>query len=64
MGMPGLVGVDAEKVRRGNAIMQVALRVARIAKRRGIPVTLENPQGSRMWWTPPMMQLLRKDSKV
>ena len=60
MGLPDLAPVDAEKVRIGNRLLRFSLKVVDACRARRIPVALENPRRSRLWWTPCMLQHLRR----
>ena len=63
-GLPSLTGSDAQKVLEGNKLLAASLTIIRVALKHGVPVTFENPQGSRMWWTPQSQRLLARSDKV
>ena len=63
-GLPTLTGVDAQKVIDGNRLLSASLSIVRACLQLGTPITFENPQGSRMWWTPQFAKLLSKGSHV
>eukprot|EP00972_Heterocapsa_arctica_P005922 872961-Heterocapsa_arctica.AAC.1 len=51
MGLPGLCEKDALKVKVGNSLLAVTLRILRACRLRLTPVSVENPRRSRLWWT-------------
>ena len=60
MGLPELRPGDAEKVKLGNKLLRLSVRVINLCCLHNIPVSLENPRRSRLWWTPCMLQRLRR----
>lgn len=60
MGKQFLRAADAAKVRIGNILLYFSCRVLGLALQLHLPFTLENPQRSRLWITPPILRLLRK----
>ena len=60
MGLPELRPADAEKVKLGNKLLRLSVRIVNLCCLHGIPVSLENPRRSRLWWTPCMLQRLRR----
>ena len=59
LGLPGLSSIDQSKVTIGNKLLQVSVTIVRFCVAHNIPVTLENPMRSRLWWTPQMLRALR-----
>ena len=57
-GLPDLAPHDLGKVNDGNVILNFVVRFCRIAIRREIPWTIENPAQSYAWSAPTMVQLL------
>ena len=57
-GVPGLAPHDADKVNDGNLLLAFVVRFCRLAIRREIPWTIENPALSYAWSAPPMQLLL------
>ena len=60
MGKPNLRLEDAGEVRVGNVLLHFTCRVLLLAVQYQLPFTLENPKRSRLWITPPVSRLLRK----
>jgi len=60
MGKQFLQAADAAKVRIGNILLYFSCRVLGLALQLHLPFTLGNPQRSRLWITPPILRLLRK----
>eukprot|EP00974_Lingulodinium_polyedra_P077243 7477331-Lingulodinium_polyedra.AAC.1 len=59
MGLEGLAGPAAEKVRLGNTCMQATIKLCKAAMRAGVPWIVEHPKSSYMWKTPLFMKILR-----
>ena len=60
MGIPNALPQDMERLRIGNLLLKASARVVQRCWRHRIPVTLENPRRSRIWWTPIMITLLKR----
>ena len=60
MGLPNLLPKDAAKVALGNKLLGLSLRIVRRCCQQRVPVSLENPRRSRIWWTPSMLGALRR----
>ena len=58
LGLPGLAPGDAAKVAVGNLLARRTAQVIRFCRKRGIPVSLENPTSSRLWIHPAVRRLL------
>ena len=58
LGVPGLKGIDAQKVAIGNATMMATVRIIETAVDMQIPCLLENPCNSWLWQAPPLVELL------
>ena len=63
MGVEGLSAIDAGKVVLGNKMLAVTTSLVALCRAHGIPVTVENPRRSRLWWTPSMLQALSKGGR-
>jgi hypothetical protein len=64
MGLSGLSDIDANKVHVGNALVKFTCRVIALCCACRIPVTVENPRRSRLWWCPCMLRQLRFGHKI
>lgn len=51
---------DAAKVKIGNILLYFTCRVVQLCCQLRLPCTVENPQRSTIWITPPMLRLLKK----
>lgn len=60
MGKDGLRPHDMLKVKIGNALLYFTCRVMQLCVHLHLPCTVENPQRSRIWITPPMLRLMKK----
>ena len=62
MGLLELRPGDTEKVKLGNKLLRLSVRINSVCCLHTIPVPLENPRRSRLWlwWTPCMLQRLRR----
>ena len=59
-GLPGLDDRDAKAVKAGNLQFYHAVGTIKKCIELGIPGYLENPRGSRVWFTPQIRRLVRK----
>ena len=64
MGLPNLSDKDQGKAHVGNTLLLTSAKIVRFCNARSIPVSLENPRRSRLWWTPVMLRLKRSASLV
>jgi hypothetical protein len=62
--LSGLSDVDACKVRVGNDLVEITCRIIDMCRACNIPVTVENPRRSRLWWCPCVLRQLRFGHKV
>ena len=58
-GLPEVSQKDKEKIRVGNILVRFSTSIFEEARRRGIPVALENPWTSRLWMMPGIQRLLK-----
>ena len=56
MGVEGLSAIDAGEVVLGNKMLAVTTPLVALCRSHGVPVTVENPRRSRLWWTPGMLR--------
>ena len=56
-GLPNLSDKDSQKVVDGNKLLEFSARVIKLCIRMKIPVAVENPCTSFLWWTTPFAQL-------
>lgn len=61
-GFPWLAGRDLQKVRDGNNLLRVSLRLAEVCEALSIPYALENPMSSFAWKMPAMVAFIGKYS--
>eukprot|EP00438_Fugacium_kawagutii_P030437 Skav216222 [mRNA] locus=scaffold238:354151:354969:+ [translate_table: standard] len=61
-GLPGLSQADLKKVRDGNALLQVSLRLLIACELHKVAYALENPASSFIWEMPAMVQFLEQYS--
>ena len=59
-GFQWLTGTDLAKVRMGNSLLRVSLRLLAKCEERGIPYALENPMSSYAWYMPEVQRFLHK----
>ena len=59
LGLPNLRPSDLLKVLDGNCFMRFSAYILRLGIRYGVPGSMENPQRSRIWLTPPLLAILR-----
>lgn len=64
MGLPGLSEKDNRKLRQGNALLYFTFELIQLCQRVGVPWALENPDSSRCWITPKLLQLASVSHKV
>ena len=53
-GLPALQGLDRDKVKDGNRLLQISLEIISICRTQGTRVSLENPRSSFLWKQPNM----------
>ncbi len=61
MGKPHLSDADLAKVQLHNRLLQFSIRVVKYCKRANIPLSLENPNSSKIW-SNPLLAPLSKDA--
>eukprot|EP00973_Karenia_brevis_P059348 8261998-Karenia_brevis.AAC.1 len=59
MGLPGLSPNDQVKVKEGNKMMYLAVRIFRLCVSLKVPSSIENPERSRLWIAPAMKVLAK-----
>ena len=60
LGLVGLAQHLYKKIQEGNVLMRFSCAVLRLALALHLPWTMENPQRSRLWICPPVLNLLRR----
>ena len=60
LGLSDLRPGDQLKVQQGNRFMRFSVHLLNLTWRFNIPATMENPERSRIWLCPPVLQLFRK----
>ena len=56
-GISGFPPWDVKKVQTGSALMLFSIRLMKLCIERQVAFALENPESSRLWSMPPMVQL-------
>ena len=57
MGLPGLSAASQAKVDQGNRMMKFCHSIFLLCRRLRIPIVVENPHSSRLWVSPPFLQI-------
>ena len=58
-GFPDLTGANEKKVALSNRLVQFSIKCCRLATKRGIPWTIENPRTSILWKVPQVSSLMK-----
>ena len=61
-GLSDLSSKDSQKVEEGNKLLEFSARVISLCVRMKIPVAVENPCASFLWWTSPFAALARRQT--
>ena len=64
MGIPNPQPQDVKKIQDGNSMLRLTIVIIKMCRRLKIPVMMENPRRSRIWWTPSLRPLVERSVPV